>query len=647
MKSLPSLLLGYILPFSFFISGLLPQNLTAQSGGKYATYFEEAYQRYPGIPSGVLEAVAYTNTRMNHLQPTPGQGCTDMPLYYGVMGLVEDGKGYFQNSLERVAELSGYAAADIKRDPRISIMAYASAYSTIQANKRLANRGIDAHEPILTELTEIPNDNSFHNDFARDQQFYGILKEMQTPHTNTGHRLRQLLNYEDIFGSETLELLESTRLTLKTSDNRNVPSLGPANRNLENSNQRTTCTASNETPDFAGALWDPANSRNYGSRDGETVKYVTIHTIQGSYASAISWFKNRNARVSAHYIIRASDGQITQMVCESDKGFHVKTDNPTTIGIEHEGYIDDGAAWYTNEMYESSAALVRDICKRYNIDPLKAYGGPPTNGVSVLSNTCYHVKGHQHFRGNNHIDPGPYWDWDRFYRLVNPDPAPKVFTDKKGTIYDSGGKGSNYGDQQRRTYLIQPAAATSIELNFEAFELEGTQEKPYDYLDIYDGSDANGEFLGRFTGNRPPAELIANSGSVFMEFRSDCQINKPGWRIRYQSRSKNPDCANPTDLVASNIFPMGATLNWRGSAGVDGYVVYLRRKLEDKWAAFPVEGTTATLTGLSANALYQWQVQSVCGSDSSALIGQSFITPNVNRNGQVQVFSIRLNSGRF
>ncbi|MEM7370649.1 MAG: CUB domain-containing protein [Bacteroidota bacterium] len=607
-------------------------------GGKYSNHFKEAYDTYPVVPKGLLEAVAYTNTRVNHVRPDPAESCQDMPLYYGVMGLVEDGKGYFQNSLQKVAALSGYDIQKIKDEPRINILAYASAYASLQANKRMTTRSVDAHEPILEELSEIPQDGTSHNQFALDQQFYGVLTEMQTPHTATPFRTRRLFNYEEIFGKETYRLLSADRLSLKTSTRNIAPADG--------SNHRTQCTSSNSTPDFSGALWSPANSRNFGSRNGEEVKYVTIHTIQGSYASAISWFKNRHARVSAHYIIRSSDGQITQMVCENDKGFHVKTDNANAIGIEHEGFIDDGAAWYTNEMYESSAALVRDICERHGIDPLKTFGGPPTDGIRTLSNTCYHVKGHQHFRGNNHIDPGPFWDWDRFYRLVNPDPTPTIVTDRKGEFTDSGGATGNYGDQERTTYLIQPANVSSITVVFKEFELEGTEDKPYDYLDIYDGSDANGEYLGRFTGNQLPGDIIAKSGAVFMEFRSDCQINKKGWKISYSSRKKNPECANPGRLLAGGIFPMGATLSW-DDTGADRYRLLLRRKLEDKWASFPTQQTSTTITGLSANAEYQWQVQAICGQDSSALVGDRFVTPNLSRSGSVQVFSTRLNQGRF
>src|SRR3546814_1715674 len=71
------------------------------------------------------------------------------------------------------------------------------------------------------------------------------------------------------------------------------------------------------------------------------VREVAIHTMQGSYAGSISWFQNSSSQVSAHYLIRSSDGQVTQMVREYNKAWHVRSHNPRSIGIEHEGYISN------------------------------------------------------------------------------------------------------------------------------------------------------------------------------------------------------------------------------------------------------------------------------------------------------------------
>jgi hypothetical protein len=109
------------------------------------------------------------------------------------------------------------------------------------------------------------------------------------------------------------------------------------------------------------------------------------------------------------------------MVLEKDRAWHVADQNYYTIGIEHEGYVND-ASWYTNAMYNSSAALVRDICRDNNIDPTKAYRGASTSGYNPLPITV-RIKGHHHYpqtSDDKHTDPGINWNYVKYYDLINP-----------------------------------------------------------------------------------------------------------------------------------------------------------------------------------------------------------------------------------
>ncbi|MEM9935597.1 MAG: CUB domain-containing protein [Bacteroidota bacterium] len=615
----------------------------AQVGDEFSAFFQEAYESYPNIPEGVLEAVAYTQTRMQHIRPDE-VSCQGLPTYYSVMGLVEDGKGYFQNSLQRVAALSSFTAEQIKADPRISILAYAESYQNILAQKRsnqIVARSVSTHEPVIAELTEIPDDGSVLNEYAKDQQFYAILKEMEKPHTGDRFRVSRTFEYQEIFGEENFQLLSapSVKVDINTSAQ---PSFSPQREEAPN------CTEEKNQTDYATAIWAPANTSNFGSRRGANIEYVTIHTIQGSYASAISWFKNSLSRVSTHYVIRSFDGQVTQMVCEEDMAFHVKADNNKSIGIEHEGFIDDGKIWYTQAMYESSANLVKDICERNRINPLLAFSGPSTMGLRVLSNACYKIKGHQHFRENNHIDPGPDWDWDRYYRLLNDTPTPKVYTARKGDIVDDGGKSGNYPSSQYVSYLIQPSRASSIQLNFEKLDLEGTDENPFDYLLIYDGQGPSGRFLGRYTGNKLPPPLVANSGNMYLEFHSDCRSAKAGFQLSYTSKRKDPECAPPENLIAEKVFPFGAVLTWSRVLNATAYLIYIKHKNNDQqWTAYKTTNAFLTVNGLAASGLYEYQIQSICGTDTSGLVGSSFLTRSVSRTGAPQTYAVKLNRGFF
>ena len=150
------------------------------------------------------------------------------------------------------------------------------------------------------------------------------------------------------------------------------------------------------------ARWLPARGGHWRSGRSHAIDRVVIHTTEGSYDGAISWFRSADNpyQTSAHYVIRSSDGEITQMVREGDTAYHARDWNSRAIGIEHEA-ISSNAAWFTEEMYRSSARLVRDICDRWGI-PIDRQ----------------HIVGHVEVPGNDHTDPGPHWDWDYFMSLV-------------------------------------------------------------------------------------------------------------------------------------------------------------------------------------------------------------------------------------
>lgn len=158
--------------------------------------------------------------------------------------------------------------------------------------------------------------------------------------------------------------------------------------------------------DYGPAAWVPAASSNYtvASRpSSQRVTHIVIHVTQGSYSSAINWFRDPAAKVSAHYTFRSSDGAVTQSVREKDIAWHAGnwTYNTQSIGIEHEGWVDN-PAWFTDAMYRSSAALTRSLADKYGI--------PKTRS---------HIIAHREVPGATHTDPGPHWNWTYYMQLVN------------------------------------------------------------------------------------------------------------------------------------------------------------------------------------------------------------------------------------
>lgn len=159
------------------------------------------------------------------------------------------------------------------------------------------------------------------------------------------------------------------------------------------------------TCDYSGCdAFIEASAYNYSdySRDASDISYIVIHTVQGSYEGCISWFQNSAASVSAHYVV-STDGDITQMVDESDVAWHAGNwdYNLASVGIEHEGYVEYPETYYTESMYTASAALSRDIVDR--------------NGIPISRS---YIIAHSEVPGATHTDPGDGWDWDYYMSLI-------------------------------------------------------------------------------------------------------------------------------------------------------------------------------------------------------------------------------------
>lgn len=520
---------------SAFAGKAVPENA-------YADHFEKAYELHPIVPKGLLEAVAFTNTRFTHLTSNEQESCTGMPRAYGVMGLIADGKGYFRNNLSLVSQLSGYTAQEIIDNPEKSIIAFAKAYEVISDSLHfiVQRDNFDLVPQCLRILSELPAGNDVQN-FALESHVYSVLAFMNNPDYQSAFGFPDHnIDMQEVFG-DNYNVLSSSSITI---DGNNV-------LNSVGESFTTDPNISLQTSDYGPALWNAAASCNYSSRNSTPISAVTIHTVQGTYAGCISWFQNCNANASAHYVIRSSDGQVTQMVLESMKAWHVGSENPYTIGLEHEGYISN-AAWYTTAMYTSSADLVRDICNSgYGINPLRTYYGPGCSGSSSACGigACTKIKGHQMYPNQTHTDPGPNWNWALYYRLINNNPAITTLTTASGTFYDSGGQNGNYADDERLLWLIDPPNATTVTLNFSSFDTELN----WDYLFIYDGATTSAPLIGTYTGNTSPGTITSSGGEILVEFRSDCATTAPGWVCAWTSNGNPPppvDNIAPTTLIS-------------------------------------------------------------------------------------------------
>ncbi|SCF69309.1 peptidoglycan-binding protein [Streptomyces sp. Ncost-T10-10d] len=308
------------------------------------------------VPRDLLAAVGYGETHLDGHSGRPSQANG-----YGVMHLVSNPTN---PTLERAAALTGEPLADLRTDTEVNILGGAAVLRSYADKLGLDDRKRD-------------DVNAWYPAVAR---YSGSTGPAATLYADAVYTFLANGLHATVPGGEHISVTARP--------------VSPQKGSLDTTDVRTQST------DYPSALWVPAHANNFAVGRTARIDKVIIHVTQGSYAGSISWFQNPTAEVSAHYVVRSSDGQITQMVRDSDTAYHARGQNASALGIEHEGFIDD-PSWFTDTMYRSSAALTRHLCDRYGIPKDRA-----------------HIIGHSEAPGNDHTDPGPYWDWNRYMQLV-------------------------------------------------------------------------------------------------------------------------------------------------------------------------------------------------------------------------------------
>jgi hypothetical protein len=338
----------------------LPATATpAADGASMGKAFTQAAQEFD-VPRDLLVAVGYGETHLDGHDGLPSHANG-----YGVMHLVSNPD---RQALERAAKLTGESVSDLKHDT--------------SANIRGGAAVLRAHADTLGLTAGERGDlGAWYEAVAR----YGGATSDQTArlYADTVYDLLEKGVGAKVDGGERVRTAPRN-----VSPDRGDLADVPAQPRVK-------------SDDYPPAIWNPASSANYATGRTSAITHVVVHVTQGSYAGSISWFQNPDAQVSAHYVVRSSDGEVTQTVRDGDTAWHARSGNPYSIGIEHEGYVDD-ASWFTDAMYRSSAALTKHLANAHGIPKDRA-----------------HIVGHHEVPGNDHTDPGPHWNWDYYMQLVN------------------------------------------------------------------------------------------------------------------------------------------------------------------------------------------------------------------------------------
>ncbi|MFF5638219.1 peptidoglycan-binding protein [Streptomyces sp. NPDC012825] len=318
------------------------------------------------VPRDLLVAIGYGESRLDSHDGKPSHANG-----YGVMHLVSNPRSH---TLERAAELTGAAPNALQRNTATNIRGAAAVLRSYADRLGLQledHDDIGAWYPAVAEYSGSTDDR-----MARlyADSVYDFLANGVRATTPLGETV-------DVHPQAVRP--ERGRYT-------DVPAL----------DEGASAAVGTLSTDYPPALWVAANSGNYTVGRSAAISAVVIHVTQGSYAGSISWFQNPSSNVSAHYVIRSSDGQVTQTVRDKDTAYHARSGNAYSVGIEHEGYVDN-PAWFTDAMYRSSAALTRHLTDKYGIPKDRA-----------------HIIGHSEVPNNDHTDPGPNWNWTYYMQLV-------------------------------------------------------------------------------------------------------------------------------------------------------------------------------------------------------------------------------------
>ncbi len=120
-------------------------------------------------------------------------------------------------------------------------------------------------------------------------------------------------------------------------------------------------------------------------------------------------------------------------------------------------------------------------------------------------------------------------------------------------------------------YLIAQPPGTKITLNFTEFDIEGSFNCNYDYLEIRDGDNENSTLIGKYCGDPSftPEPIMSAMNYLWIRFVTDGSVTNRGFAINYTTSESrcggifrdqtNGLIQSPTD---SEFYPHGADCRW-------------------------------------------------------------------------------------
>ncbi|MFC5722968.1 N-acetylmuramoyl-L-alanine amidase [Streptomyces gamaensis] len=294
-------------------------------------------------------------------------------------------------TLERAARLTGIPARALRQDPAANVRGGAALLADAQRRLGLPPSADPADWYGAVAGYPGASDAATARTFARD--VFEVIRSGQRRTTDAGQRV---------------VLPASPRLAARPEQVRRLGLRAPSAAGVE-------CPASVACESIP-APYRKLEGTDYGNHDvadrprSQKVRFIVVHDTEGSWETTVRLIQDPRY-VSWNYTVRSADGHIAQHVPTKDVAWHAGNwyVNSASVGIEHEGFLAEPDAWYTEEMYRTSARLVRYLAQKLDV-PLDRQ----------------HILGHDNVPGTlpstipgMHTDPGPYWDWAHYFELLD------------------------------------------------------------------------------------------------------------------------------------------------------------------------------------------------------------------------------------
>ncbi len=347
------------------VAGALPDGETQPEGTSLDAQFATAASAHD-VPIVLLKSIGWVETRWHMVageEEFEGRGAR-----HGIMALADA-------VLDEAAALAGLSLEDAKTDRASNIQAAAALLSAYADEAGIERGDLGAWAAVAARYGDIETELA-RSHYVHDEIYRSIELGVSTE-------------------SATLEPLE-------------VQPLYPL---MDQSAQ--------PGPDYAPAKWRP--SPNHSARPSGVSgdpQMVIIHTCEGSYSGCWGWLNNPSSGVSAHYVVDGSGAEISQLVRENRKAWHIGatykcsrndgvacnlenvSSNNFTIGIEHAGFASQSS--WSPGLLQASSALTCDISQAH-----------------AIPRDEWHIVGHGQLQPYNRVDPGPNWPWAQYLGMVD------------------------------------------------------------------------------------------------------------------------------------------------------------------------------------------------------------------------------------